>query len=271
MNRGLLLKSARELWPATVLFGLAIGLVEAVLAYVLPTFQEQLAAQWGQLRFLQGLIRAMLGTEAAGALGPDMLLSIAWVHPVVLALAWGHAIVVATRVPAGEVDRGTVDLLLGLPVSRWELYLSETAACILSGLAVLAMACLGNVAGSSAALAGPRPDPGRLTIILANLLCLYLAVAGFTWLIAAWSDRRGKAMATAFALVLASFLLNYLAQLWEPAKRVSFLSVVSYYRPLFALRDGAWPAGDMVVLAVAALASWLAAGIVFSRRDLSTV
>jgi ABC-type transport system involved in multi-copper enzyme maturation permease subunit len=271
INRGLLLKAARELWPATLLFAAALLLVETVLAYVLPTFQAQFSAQWTQLKFLQNIIQAMLGTDASGELGPEIFLSIPWVHPVVLAIVWAHAIVCATRVPAGEVDRGTMDVLLGLPVSRREVFLSETIAVGTSALVVLSMTWIGNWIGSSLASATEPPPASRIALVLANLVGLYLAVAGCAWLISALSDRRGRAMTTVFALVLASFLVNYLAQFWEPAKRASFLSVVGYYRPFFVLRDGSVPAVDMAVLAATALVTWLAAGVIFSRRDLSTV
>ena len=36
MNRGLILKSLREAWVATLLFSLALMAIEAILAYVLP-------------------------------------------------------------------------------------------------------------------------------------------------------------------------------------------------------------------------------------------
>jgi ABC-type transport system involved in multi-copper enzyme maturation permease subunit len=271
IDRGLLWKAARELWPATLLFGLAIFLVETVLSYVLPTFQTQLSAQWAQIKFVQAIVQAMLGTDAASGLGPEIFLSIPWVHPVVLAIVWAHAISCATRVPAGEVDRGTMDVLLGLPVSRREVFLSESAATFTSVLIVLALAWLGNATGSKASSVEVSTSAAREAIVLVNLLCLYLAVGAFAGLISAVSDRRGKAIAVAFVLVLASFLLNYLAQFWEPAKRVAFLSVVGYYRPLFVLRDGAWPLRDIAILAATAVVAWLSAGIIFSRRDLSTV
>ena len=78
-------------------------------------------------------------------------------------------------------------------------------------------------------------------------------------------------MAAVFVLVLASFLLNYLAQFWEPARRIRHLSLLTYHRPLLALRDGVWPILDLAVLGSLAAASWIAGGIVFARRDLSTV
>ena len=72
--------------------------------------------------------------------------------------------------------------------------------------------------------------------------------------------------------MLTSFLVNYLAQSWSVAERLSALSLLHYYNPPPAvLRDGTWPAGDMPVLVVVAAAFWTAAGVIFARRDLSTV
>ncbi len=273
MNRGLVLKAVREVWPVTLGLGLALLAIEAVLAYVLPTFQQQFSQQIMQLQFAQTLIKALLGTDMGKGepMGPEMITAIAWVHPVVLALVWAHAIVVCTRVPAGEVDRGTIDVLLGLPVSRWELFLSDTAVWLASGAVLMGAALAGNLYGASRVTGSSTPGLGRLVIALADLFCLYLAVGGLAWLMSALSDRKGRAMAAVFILVVGSFLLNYLAQFWRPAERLAFLGVLNYYRPLFVLRDGAWPLRDMAVLGGVGAALWLAAGIVFARRDLCTV
>ena len=126
INRGILLKSAREVLPITLLLGGLLMLVQAVLAYVLPTFSAQFSSQMLRVEFVRNLIQAMLGTDMAEGVGPQLFVAMPWVHPVVLALVWAHAIIVCTRVPAGEVDRGTIDVLLGLPVSRWWLYVTET-------------------------------------------------------------------------------------------------------------------------------------------------
>jgi hypothetical protein len=89
--------------------------------------------------------------------------------------------------------------------------------------------------------------------------------------VSALSDRRGRAITLVFAVVLASFLLNYLAQFWSVAEKVSFLSILTYYRPLVILRDGSCPVKDMAILLTIASLLWSAAGVVFARRDLCTV
>jgi ABC-type transport system involved in multi-copper enzyme maturation permease subunit len=270
VNRGLIIKALRELWPATLLLGCALFLFEGVLAYVLPTFAQQFSTQWLQMKFAQTILKATLGAEVGSEIGPDLFTSIPWVHPVVLAITWAHAIIICTRVPAGEVDRGTVDVLLGLPISRWELFRSETVACVGSGMLVLLSGAVGNVLGGAFVPPEGRTALSRMGIILLNLMCLYMAACGMAWMLSALSDRRGKAIAAAFIIVIASFLLNYLAQLWQPAQSLEFLSVLHYYRPLFIMRVGNWPLRDMTVLLLVATMLWIGAGVIFARRDLST-
>jgi hypothetical protein len=270
MNRGLMLKAAFEIWPATLLCGALLFGVEAALAYVLPTFEAQLSEAVRQIDFLKTFIGVMLGVNVSGPLGPEAVMAYCWVHPVVLALVWAHALVCCTRTPAGEIDRGTADVTFTLCVTRWEILRSETAVWLVAGVVVLAMTLLGNIVGGWYAAADPRDDWARTLIVLANLLCIYLTVGGFTWLVSAFCDRRGSAITITFVALLASFLLNFLAQFWTLAERISFLGLLNYFRPLFIFRDGIVPWRDMGILLAAAVALWIAAGIVFNRRDVCT-
>ncbi len=229
MNRGVMMKAVREVWGATLLLGVLLFVVEGVLAFVLPTFASHFAAQMTQFKFFQNIIQATIGADMGQGIGPEVFLAIAWVHPVVLALAWAHAVVTATRVPAGEVDRGTIDVLLGLPVSRWGVYVSETRVWAGAGTLILLAAVAGIAVGSGLVTQAAHPDfVKRVAIVVVNLWVMYLTVGSGASLLSALSSRRGKAMTASFVIVVGSFLVNYLAQLWEPAKRLAFLSVLEY-------------------------------------------
>jgi beta-exotoxin I transport system permease protein len=269
---GLLAKSLREAWVTVMILSAAMLSVEVILGVVLPTIQADISAQILQMPFLKTILKALLGADVGDALAPEAVIAIAWVHPVVLAIVWTQAIVLCTRVPAGEVDRGTIDLLLGLPVSRWRVYAAETAVVTLSGMALVAMGVVGHKLGMLSVEPERRPDSVRLLAVVVNLCCLYLAVAGLACAVCAFSDRRGSAIATIFGILLASFLLNFLAEFWAPAKSVSFLSLLDYYQPLIVLRRGAkWPLADMAVLLAFGGLAWSAGGIWFARRDICTV
>jgi ABC-2 type transport system permease protein len=271
MNRGLIIRAFRELWGTTVILGLVLMGFEAALAYVMSKFSAQITQQWLQMDFARGIMQAMLGTEIRDRIGPELFQSMAWVHPVVLSLVWAHALVCCTRVPAGEVDRGTADVLLGLPVSRWELFLSETFVWLTCGAVVLAAGLAGNVLGSLPLPSGDRPPFARLALVLLNLFFLYGAVGGLAWLVSSLSNRRGRAMTVVFLILLALFLLNYLAQFWSPLESFVFLGPLHYLRPVNILATGACPCRDLAVLAGAGGALWLLGGVIFARRDLCTV
>jgi hypothetical protein len=270
MNRGIMHKAAIELWPSTLLCGLLLAAAEAALAYVIPTFQAQWGQSVSQIGFLQDFVSAMLGVKVVEQLGPEAFTAFPWVHPVILSIVWAHALLCCTQTPAGEIDRGTADVTMTLPVTRWGILASHTVVWIVAGVIVLAMALAGNSFAGAFVDPELRPGSERVQIVLANLLCLYVAVGAFAWLVSACSNRRGMALTIVFVVLLTSFLLNFLAQFWDVADRVSFLSVLYYYRPLFILRDGTIPWNDIAILLGVATTLWIAAGIVFNRRDVCT-
>lgn len=271
MNRGLMAKTIREVWVSTLLFGVALAAMEVLIASVIPSFFEESAGPLLKMKFVQNIFRGLLGTEVGQSIGPAMIPAFAWIHPVVLTLLWAHAIMFCTRVPAGEIDRGTIDVLLSLPTSRTTLYLSETIVWLGAGLVVILMGLAGNLIGGSTVAPEFRGAPRQVLVVVLNLYCLYATVGALALLVSALSDRRGRAVGVVFAIVLGSFFLNFLAQFWAPAKTLSVLSVLNYYRPLVVLRDGSWPITDMLVLIAVAATCWTAGAIIFSRRDICTV
>lgn len=271
MNRGLIEKTVREFWLVTVLVTLGVFGFEILVAYALSEFQEELAKTWVQIEFLHKLIEGLVGADIGEGISPLMMSAIAWVHPVVLAIIWGFEITFATRVPAAEVDRATIDVLLGLPVSRWRVYICDTLVWLAAGV-LLMFACVAGFSTGSLALSEEhRPEIGRLVICAGNLLCVYSVVGGLAFLVSARSNRRGPAVAVVLAVVLSLFLLNFLAQFWEVAEKLSWLSMMHYYRPVEILQNGGWPLADMAVLLGAAAVFWGIGGVLFSRRDICTV
>lgn len=270
MNAGVFGRTLREVLPVTVICGAALLLVVALLAYILPTFQEGLIEELWQISFVRTIVQAALGAEVGDRFGPEMAGAFAWSHPVVIALVTAYGMIVCTRVPAGEVDRGTIDLLLGLPVSRWQVYVTETVAWVGGTVILVACALLGHVLGAGLAGAETPPMGWQRIPVAANLLAVSLAFGALSWWVSALSDRRGKAIAVAFGIVLPAFLVNYLRQFWTPAGALSIVSPLRYYQPFVAMREGGWPWSDLAVLLAIAFAAWIGAGITFARRDLCT-
>ena len=271
MSWGLLLRSLRETWLTSWLLGAGLATFEFLLARILPAFNEEMLAQWLQVAFVRQMVAAMLGVDPDGVGGLSMFIAFGWAHPVVLLLVWSHAIIFGTRVPAGEIDRGTIDVLLGLPVSRTRVYLSETGAWLVSGVAVVALGVAGSVLGGIGLDADQRAAPLRLLAVGANLYSLSLCVGGLAFCVSSLSSRRATAASIVTALVIVSYVLNVLGAFSEPVRRLGPLNLITYFRPVYMIRDGIWPWRDMLILLGVAATAWAAGLLVFRRRNICTV
>jgi ABC-type transport system involved in multi-copper enzyme maturation permease subunit len=273
LNLGLLHRAWREIAWTSLVFAMVVGSISGLLAYALPRIQ----ARFMQRQFIPPGVRqfrdAIFGFDSTGAGVSEIAFALAWSHPIVLALLSAHAIMVCTRVPAAEVERGTIDVLFALPVSRWSVLVSETSAWLLSAALVLGSVYAGSYIGAQFIKPEYRPDWSRLAMVFANLALVYTLIGTAAMLAATITNRRTWAILAALILTIASLLINFLYTLdpsLEFTKRLAFLSFLDYYRPIRVLMDGAWPLRDMAILGGAAVAIWTIAGIWLSRRDITT-
>ncbi len=67
---------------------------------------------------MQAIVKGLFGDSVGQSLGSAAIAAFSWVHPLPLTLLWAHAIVYWSRIPAGEIESGTIDVLFSQPVSR---------------------------------------------------------------------------------------------------------------------------------------------------------
>lgn len=269
--KGILRKIFWEVRVPVLLFSVGLSLIMFLLTSLLPKVLGDLDKMFEKLPFIKPVLTALIGIDVSDGFTSQMMQAFLWVHPSVLAILWAHELMYCSRVPAGEIDRGSVDFLLGLPVSRWKLYISETIGWMLSGAVILLVGLMGHLAASVSLQPGMRPGLFAIMCVTCNLYAVYLAVGGIAFLVSANSDRRGRAIGVLFAILLASFLLNFVAQFWEPAKAISFLSVMEYYRPALTIQANEFPLKDVSILFGIASISWVAGGLVLRSRSICTV
>lgn len=264
-------KTARDTAALLVIVVLGILLFECLIVRALGEFAEEITEIWFSHPFLTNLVKALVGADLAENITATSLMTIGFAHPLLYALVWGFVLATCTRVIGGEIDRGTADLLLSLPISRARVYASVSAVWMLAGVP----ACLAPLVGIwLGEWAFPLSEPlelSRLRIVPLNLFALYLAVGCGTMLVSSLVARRGLAIAIVLAVLLGAFLLSFLAQFWSLAERLSFLGILHYYRPLECVRTSNWPLKDTGVLCGAALVFWLTGLWWFSRRDIPAV
>ncbi|HIA47242.1 MAG TPA: hypothetical protein EYN96_04565 [Candidatus Hydrogenedentes bacterium] len=271
MNGGLLYRSMRETELVCAICCTTIFLFEALVTYVFWTYQEEFTGDFLQIEFFKNIINSMVGSRMGGDIGPSTLQSLAWVHPIVLSVFFVQAITSSTRVPAGEIDAGTADILLALPVSRWSIYVHETLVWLMSGFLIATFAMLGNRFGNLFVPAEGRVAVERVFIILGNLFALYVCVGAISSFLTARANSRGRAVGGAVGILLTFLMWNFIGQYWGPAEKFEFLNILTYYRPMPILDEGTVPWRDMAVLATLSGILWGLGGVYFHRRDINTL
>ena len=269
---GLIRKTWNEIWIMTAIIGSALLGVVTLLTRIVPRFLDQggMNQFFERAPFAKPLIAALLGSGVGEEIRSEAMQALLWVHPTILTLLWTHAIVFCSRFPASEIDRGTIDILLGLPVSRRKVFYSEALVWSLTGAFLILMGLCGYRMSSSHMPEEMRPNMTQVAYILTNLYCMYFAVGGFAFLISSWCDRRGRAIAATIALVLASFLLNFAAPFWESVEAFSWMSVMKYYRPAEILQTGEFAFSDVITLLAVGTTALIIGGEIVAHRSMST-
>lgn len=219
-----------------------------------PSKVSQAALGWGDMNFDK----------------PSDFLAIGLLHPVllVMCLVWGVGR--SAGAVAGELDRGTMELLMSQPVPRNRLILAHFIVdCI-----VLPMLCLSFFAGTEFGLwavgdfvpdysllndaakesifmknligdAPKNPPPlevsGRSELIgLVNTLALMFAISGMTLAFSSASRSRWKVIGYSVLVVVVMFVANTVGQLWEPANFVRPFTFFFYYQPQRVMIENDW-------------------------------
>ena len=271
MNLGIIRKTTREALPLLVIMTLAIVLLESLLVGVIGDFSKELEYLWLRRPIFERFARMQLGADLGGAVTTTGLMTIGFAHPLMFAFTWVFLLTTCSRVIVGEIERGTADLLLTLPVSRGAVYTNVSVVWMAAGVPVSLAPLLGCGIGQTI-FELPEPlDFSRLAILAANLFALYLAVGSATLFVSTLVSRRALAVAFVLAWLLASFLLNFLAQFWSLADGISALGVLRYYRPLPVVQTGDWPVHHIAVLLGLGAFFWGGGLWRFARRDIPAV
>jgi ABC-2 type transport system permease protein len=232
-------------------------------------------------------------------------LSIGYVHPLIQTLFCIWAIGRASGAIAGELDRGTLELLLAQPLPRYQLVLGHLVVDLLT----IPLLCLSLWAGTwlGTWLVSPieispedvrlfpflgqvQLDPETLQLHpaafapgLVNVAALLFAISGYTLWMSAAGRFRWTVLGAAVLVTLLQFFINVLGQLWDAIAFLRPFSVFYYYQPQQIVLHQKWTVdlgtvwnGGEPLLAVPVLAVLLTVGSVgylmamwtFCRRDL---
>jgi ABC-type transport system involved in multi-copper enzyme maturation permease subunit len=220
---------------------------------------------------LPAFLRRELGDQALIMATFRGTVAFGYFHPVVSLVLCLTAMYLTTE-PTHEVEAGLVDLVLARSVPRRRLLTRSLLLAVATMVVILSLMMAGTFGGLQVFGATSMPGPtGREILLLAvHLFATGWCFAGIGLAVAAGARRWSTAYTLCSAIAVVSYLVDFLAIGWPPARIVAWLSPFYYDHalPILAGAPASRMARDLGVLVTAgavfaALAYWR-----FSKRDI---
>jgi ABC-2 type transport system permease protein len=204
--------------------------------------------------------------------------------PVVLLLMTVWSISRGSDAISGELNRGTMEMLLGQPVTRLGVLVSQ-AGVTLGGAALLGLAAwLGTCTGLATVTLEQTTSADVFVPAALNLFALGAFLAGLTTMVSAATNYRSRTIGIVGGFYAISMIVKIVGRLVPGWKWVTYFSFFTAFEPqlLVASTTRAWsfwvqqPGGNYElgglgydgILMGLGLACYLVAAIIFCQRDL---
>jgi len=259
----------RDKYKAFVAYSVsAIALLEMYVA-LFPAIKQQ-SAQIDQMMrsFPPELFKAMnMDPSMLSFSSLESYLSTEYMSFLWPILAIIFAISIAHYISVNEIDRGTIETLMSLPVSRFKIFIERYFAGLLLLAAFAAISLLGII---------PLANLHGIDYVLAN----YLTAAGgaflFIWavyslavLVSVIFSEKGKASMVTGGILTLMYVLSIISSLKDGLKNLQYLSFFHYFNGPDLLAKNAIPDYMLLVLGGFAVIASVIALMIFRKRDLS--
>lgn len=250
----------------------SIGIIAFVVLFVwaMLNMGDDLMEFLSRFAFLRRMMEVAFSIRVSGEMSVNTLFAVCFAHAMVMILSWSVVIATSSRTTVGEIERGTADLLLTLPVSRACVYVSSSLVWILATGLLAFCPVIGVWIGTSIFEIDEPVDISRYIAPAFNLMALLLAVGGVSSMVSCLFSRRGPAIATIVGMGLSSMVLNLLEPFIEQIQHIRFLGLLNYMRPVDIVRTGEWPVTHIAILASLGLICWAIGLVLFCRKDIQT-
>ncbi len=174
----------------------------------------------------------------------------------------------ASSAIAGEVDKGTIELLLAQPISRLKIFFAKylsglviiAAFVLLSNFSVVPLSLLHNV---------DLQIQNYLTISILGFLFAF-AIYGVCIMLSSFASARGMPMAITGGLLIIMYALNVFSAFQESVEKLKYLSFFHYYDFASAAISNQLEILNIVVFLVVGIITTLIGAVIFIKRDIAT-
>ena len=189
--------------------------------------------------------------------------SIIW--PIILIIL---TLTYASSAIAGEIDKGTIELLLAQPISRLKIFLAKyfsglmiiAAFVLITNFSIIPFAILHHV---------DLQIQNYLTISILGFLFAF-AIFGICIMLSSFSSSRGLPMAITGGLLIIMYALNVFSAFQESVENLKHASFFHYYDQNAALLNNHIDLLSIIVFLAVGIICTVIGAIVFVKRDIAT-
>lgn len=168
---------------------------------------------------------------------------------------------------AGEIEHGTIDILLSQPLSRAQLFLSKYVAGFLM-ITCMTVVTIATPVFLAVLYGIDFPLEGFVYVgILGELFSL--SVFSLSLLFSSMLSVNGKALSVPLFIVLGMYALKIASELNESVQDIKYLSLFHYFDYNAALIDNTLPVFSVLVFAGLSMLGGSIALFYFKRRDIA--
>jgi ABC-2 type transport system permease protein len=257
----LLKHELKSRWGAILGWGVGLTLFGAMYISIFPEAEEQMVAL-ADLSIYQAMGIELGSFEAF--IGSTVVLFV----PILLGI---YGIITSTGAVAGEDDSGTLELVLAMPLHRWQIISVKAIAISAAALLILVIAGLGNAAVLSAIKTRVEVDVSPLQLIGAvlNGWPISLAFMMIGLFLGAYLPTRRSAALTTTVIFVASYFGENLSGLVASLEPLKPLSLFTYFDSSVTVFTEGVEVGDVFLLLGVAAVFFLLAAISFQRRNVT--
>lgn len=252
--------------PAWFLIALVIFLFQLAVCGIVHD-NERVKAMLQYIDMLPSFIKAFIGGDALQYGNIAGLIAIGYQEPFVLLLYMLFAVGVPTALLAGEVQRGTMELILSRQTTKTQVYICAGLITVLGMYALVIVMFLGTVVSTNLYDFEQQVPLYSFFKLAVNGGILASAVGGIALLSAA-CFRRGMAVSLTVAYLVVNYFIMIITQWWPRMKWLDPFTIFNYVDWAKIFIEPTWPVGDMCVLVSLLVVSTVLGGVVWWRRDL---
>jgi ABC-2 type transport system permease protein len=252
--------------PAWFLIALMIFLFQLAICGIVHD-NDRVKALVQYIDMLPSFLKTFIGGEAVKYGNISGLISIGYQEPFVLLLYMLFAVGVPTALLAGEVQRGTMELILSRQTTKTQVYICAGLITVVGMYALVVVMFMGTVVSTNLYEFEQQVPLYNFFKLAINGGILASAVGGIA-LLAAACFRRGMAVSLTVAFLVVNYFIMIITQWWPRMKWLDPVTIFNYVDGAKIFMEPRWPVGDMCVLISLLVISTIAGGIIWSRRDL---